>query len=141
MSMRQVAWIGLVAGLLPLKALAQQPYPLHEMNFDMWCQEEKHLPPERCDQRLPQDDAEFEAYRATIEKYEIPWLQRRQSEQNLNQLTVHNDPVDNPIQPSTPSDEHGSTPCTGPVTCSVMPGASQSSPTTPAATPAASSPQ
>jgi hypothetical protein len=127
MDMRRVVWIGLVAGVVPLKALAQEPYPLHEMNFDMWCQEEKHLPPDRCDQRLPQDDAEFEAYRATIEKYEIPYLQQRQQEQNLNQLIVHNDPVDHPIQPSTPQNVGGAPPCSGPVTCSVMPPPSQTS--------------
>lgn len=86
------------------RAVAQsdQPYPLHEMNFDIWCQEEKHLPAARCDRRLPEDDAEFQAYRNKIEQYEVPYLQRRDDEQNLNRVILHNDPVDHPTLPSQP---------------------------------------
>jgi hypothetical protein len=97
-----VVFGGLAGLVLAGKAAAQQPYPLHEMNFDMWCQEEKHLPPARCDKRLPQDDAEFQDYRATIEKYEIPYLQEKRDEQNLNRVIIHGDPLDNPVRPSTP---------------------------------------
>jgi hypothetical protein len=78
-------------------------YPLTEMNFDMWCQEEQHLPPARCDKRLPQDDADFSAYRAKIEDYEIPYLQHRDDEQVLNRVILHNDPIDHPVQPSVPN--------------------------------------
>jgi len=77
-------------------------YPLQEMNFDLWCQEEQHLPPERCDKRLPADDAAFEAYRDKIEKYEIPYLQKKEDEQQFNRVILHNDPVDNPTEPSQP---------------------------------------
>lgn len=94
----------LALGIFAEQALAQgdKPYPLHEMNFDIWCQEQKHLPPARCDQRLPADDAEFQAYRNQIEKYEIPYLQRRNDEENLNRVILHNDPVDHPTLPSQP---------------------------------------
>jgi hypothetical protein len=78
------------------------PLPLYNMNFDLWCQEEQHLPPARCDKRLPQDDAAFTAYRNTIEKYEVPYLERKQQEQNFNRVILHNDPIDHPIQPSQP---------------------------------------
>ncbi len=77
-------------------------YPLQEINFDMWCQEERHLPPERCDKRLPQDDADYRAYVAKIETYEIPYLQRQQDEQNFSREVIHHDPVDHPEQPSAP---------------------------------------
>jgi hypothetical protein len=77
-------------------------YDVRNINFDMWCQEERQLPPERCDKRLPQDDQAFQAYRAKIEKYEIPHLQQQQREQNLNRGILHNDPVDHPTQPSQP---------------------------------------
>jgi hypothetical protein len=77
-------------------------YDLQEMNFDLWCQEEQRLPPERCDKRLPADDAAFEAYRDKIEQYEIPYLQKREDEQQFNRVILHNDPVDNPTQPSQP---------------------------------------
>jgi hypothetical protein len=96
--------------LISGRAFAQgdKPYPLHEMNFDMWCQEEKHFPPDRCDKRLPQDDAEFQAFRNHIEKYEIPYLQRRQDEQNINRVILHNDPVDHPTLPSEPQPDQPS---------------------------------
>ena len=81
------------------------PYPLTEMNFDMWCQEEQHLPPARCDKRLPEDDAAFQAYRNKIENYEIPYLQRKRDEQTLNRVILHNDPVDHPTRPSQPQAE------------------------------------
>lgn len=99
----QAVVLGGVASLVLIgDAFSQQPYPLHDMNFDMWCQEQRHLPPERCDKRLPQDDADFQAYRATIQKYEIPYLQQKRQEQNLNNVIIHGDPLDNPVRPSTP---------------------------------------
>ncbi|HEY2444764.1 MAG TPA: hypothetical protein VGI20_03390 [Rhizomicrobium sp.] len=93
-----------VLAVMAGRVLAQgdKPYALHEMNFDMWCQEQKHYPADRCDRRLPADDAEFQAYRNQIEKYEIPYLQRRRDEQNLNRVILHNDPVDHPTLPSQP---------------------------------------
>jgi hypothetical protein len=104
--MKTIAIVAACIGLVALsgRAMAQgdKPYALHEMNFDVWCQEEKHLPPDRCDKRLPQDDAEFQAYRNQIEKYEVPYLQRRQDEQNINRVILHNDPVGNPTLPSQP---------------------------------------
>lgn len=76
--------------------------PLTNMNYDMWCQEEQHLPPERCDKRLPQDDAAFNAYRAKIENYEVPYLQERKEKDTMNRVILHNDPVDHPSKPETP---------------------------------------
>ena len=87
------------------EAQTDQPYPLTEMNFDMWCQEEQHLPAARCDKRLPEDDAAFQAYRNKIETYEIPYLQRKSHEQTLNRVILHNDPVDHPTRPSQPQAE------------------------------------
>jgi hypothetical protein len=59
-------------------ALAQRNGNLQvkEMNFDLWCQEQAGLPAERCDKRNAQDNAAFEAYRAKVEAYELPYLQR-----------------------------------------------------------------
>ena len=95
---------GFAVALFAARVSAQgaRPYPLHEMNFDMWCQEEQHLPPERCDKRLPQDDAAFQAYSNKIENYEIPYLQHQGNEQTINRDIVHNDPVDHPTLPSQP---------------------------------------
>jgi len=77
-------------------------YQLHEITFDMWCQEQQHLDPDRCDKRLPEDEQAFEAYVDTIQKYEIPYLQERQKREDYDRTLLHNDPVDNPTQPSTP---------------------------------------
>jgi len=104
-TMMRASLYGFVAvALLAVRADAQSStaLPLTEMNFDLWCQEEQHLPPDRCDKRLPQDDAAFDAYRTKIENYEVPYLEKREQSDNLNQVLLHNDPVDHPVQPSTP---------------------------------------
>ena len=69
------------AALVSQPALAQRNgnYQVKEMNFDLWCQEQAGLPVERCDKRTPQDEATFEAYRAKVEAYEIPYLQQKNS--------------------------------------------------------------
>lgn len=85
-------------------------YNVQEMNFDMWCQEQKHLPPARCDKRLPEDDAAFNAYQSKIERYEIPYLKEQQRQLQLNTGILHNDPVDHPDQPSQPQSQEPSTP-------------------------------
>ena len=97
---RTLLVVGLIAVASP--AAAQPPlagYKLHEMNFDMWCQETKHYPPERCDKRLPKDNTAFEAYVSTVEKYEVPYLQKQQQKQQFNRDIMHNDPIDNPQGP------------------------------------------
>jgi hypothetical protein len=92
----------IVAGAVALfsaRAQAQsERYHLEDINFDMWCQEEQHLPPDRCDRRLPGDDAAFAAYVDKIETYEIQNLQRKEKEENLNQVIIHSDPIDHPSE-------------------------------------------
>lgn len=79
-------------------------YALHEVNFDMWCQEERHLPPERCDKRLPQDDAEFQAYANKIEGYETQQLNQDAQQRRLDQAITRSDPSANTAgtPPTTP---------------------------------------
>ena len=72
-------------------------YDVKTMNFDMWCQEEQHLDPDRCDKRTPQDEKDFEGYRAKIEEYEIPYLQQQQNDIALDRNILNKDPVDNPV--------------------------------------------
>ena len=67
------------------------------MNFDMWCQEQQHLAPERCDKRTPEDEKVFEAYRDQIEQYEVPYLKQQQKDLAISRDVMHNDPVDNPV--------------------------------------------
>jgi len=74
--------------------------PLTDMNFDMWCQEEAKLPPDRCDKRLPEDDAAFTAYRDKIQNYEYQYLRQRNQTENLDRTLLHNDPVDHPDKAS-----------------------------------------
>ena len=98
-----------IAQDIPVPSDPQGPadirYDVQNMNFDMWCQEQQHLSPDRCDKRLPQDDADFNAYRAKIERYEIPYLQRQQKQLQINSDILHNDPVDHPNRPSEPSQQ------------------------------------
>ena len=101
-NMTRIALLALAAIGLASSANAQSGVQLHEMNFDMWCQENQHLPPARCDKRLPDDDAAFQAYQAKIQSYEVPYLQQREQKDNMNRVILHNDPVDHPTTPSQP---------------------------------------
>src|ERR1700677_2516144 len=112
-TLRACLLAAVAAVILAARAEAQDSggrYALHEINFDMWCQEERHLPPDRCDKRLPQDDADYRAYVAKIETYEIQYLQKKQDEENLERVIVHNDPVDHPTETSAPVVNQTSTP-------------------------------
>ncbi len=77
-------------------------YPVQEMNFDLWCQEEAGLPAERCDKRSAQDEAAFEAYRSKVEAYEIPYLQQKSNAARLDTDILRNDPVDRPSNQNPP---------------------------------------
>jgi hypothetical protein len=93
-------WIVLsFLGAVAMAAQAQVgSYPVRSLDFDIWCTEEEHLPADRCDQRLPEDMQKFEAYRAIIERYELPYLQRKEQELRFNHDILHNDPLDNSVQ-------------------------------------------
>jgi hypothetical protein len=84
-------------GAAPASAQRNGNYPVQEMNFDLWCQEQAGLPAERCDKRTAQDEAAFEAYRAKVEAYEIPYLQQKENAARLDTDIMRNDPVDRPI--------------------------------------------
>ena len=89
-----------IVALLAVPAQAQRGggnYDVKELNFDLWCQEDAGLSPERCDKRSAEDEATFEAYRAKIEQYEIPYLQQKDNNARLDRDILHNDPVDNPV--------------------------------------------
>ncbi|HTW33730.1 MAG TPA: hypothetical protein VMD53_03855 [Rhizomicrobium sp.] len=87
-----------LAILIASGADAQQSWrnKFQPMNFDMWCQEHKHLPPERCDKRLPQDDAEFQAYANKIENYETQQLNQNAQDRRINRAIQNSDPSSNP---------------------------------------------
>jgi hypothetical protein len=91
------AVVCLTAVSLPTSAQRNGNYRVQEMNFDLWCQEQAGLPAERCDKRTAQDEATFEAYRAKVEAYEIPYLQQKQNAARLDTDILRNDPVDRPI--------------------------------------------
>jgi hypothetical protein len=99
-----------LALVLPVGAAWAQGanYDVKTMNFDLWCQEQQHLDPDRCDKRLPGDEKDFEAYRATIERYEIPYLQEKQNAVALDRNILNKDPVDNPITQDAQSQQQRS---------------------------------
>ncbi len=106
--------LALVPFLAPAGAQNQR-YPVQTINFDLWCQETQHLAPDRCDKRLPDDEAAFEAYRAKVEKYEIPYLKGQESGAQLDRTILHSDPVDNPVnQNSSAADQQPVNPANPP---------------------------
>jgi hypothetical protein len=91
--------IAAAASLAAVGPLAAQPNPnrdIKTMNFDLWCQEQAALPPARCDKRMPEDESAFEAHRASIEHYEIPYRSAQYDQARVNQDIMNNDPIDNP---------------------------------------------
>jgi len=91
-----IAAAAVFLGLAPAGAQSDR-YAVRTINFDLWCQETQHLPPDRCDKRTPRDEADYEAYRAKVEKYEIPYLQGQQTGAQLDRTILHADPIDNPV--------------------------------------------
>lgn len=85
-----------LATFLSVQATAQTPYQnARGSNFDIWCQEHKNLPAARCDQRRPEDEKAYEAYRNKIGGYEETLKLKRQQKEQQDKTFLHNDPVDN----------------------------------------------
>lgn len=106
----------LLAVFLPASVLAQPlppapPYggrlDVQPLNFDLWCQETAKLPPDRCDKRLPEDDAAFNEFRSKVERYEVPYLKEKQHKAVINRAILHAEPSQNPAnnsqQPPAPN--------------------------------------
>jgi hypothetical protein len=85
-----------LAATVPAAAQRNGNFPVTEMNFDLWCQEQAGLPVERCDKRTTEDNAAFETFRAKVEAYEIPYLQQKANAARMDRDMLRNDPVDNP---------------------------------------------
>ena len=87
-----------IVGAVLLAATAAQAQTMHynvkTMDFDLWCTEQQHLPYERCGKRLPDDVKKFEAYRAVVERYEIPYLQGKEQKLRFDRDILHDDPID-----------------------------------------------
>jgi hypothetical protein len=93
------ALIAAAASFAVISPAAAQPAPNPDsetMNFDLWCQEQKAFPPERCDKHTPEDESAFEAYRTKIEHYEIPRGSAQYNQGRVNRDIMNADPVDNP---------------------------------------------
>jgi hypothetical protein len=101
MGFLRTKWLVVLALILPAAtpgAFAQgSNYDVKTMNFDMWCQEQAHLPADRCDKRTAEDEKTFEDYRTKIERYEVPYLQQQQKDLAVHRDIMHSDPVDNPL--------------------------------------------
>ena len=71
-------------------------YPVEEMNFDLWCQEQAGLPAERCDRRTAADEDAFEDFQQELGPYEAQNQRKAQQELWLDRDFLDNDPIDNP---------------------------------------------
>ena len=58
-------------------------YDVKTLTFELWCQETQRYPTERCNARRPADVAAFEAYRASIERYELQYLKQVDRERQI----------------------------------------------------------
>lgn len=86
------------AGFAATSPTVAQPTPnpdIETMNFDLWCQEQAALPAARCDKHAPEDESAFEAYRAKIERYEIPGSSAQYNQGRVNRDIMNTDPIDN----------------------------------------------
>jgi hypothetical protein len=71
-------------------------YDVKTLTFELWCQETQRYPAERCDARRPADLAAFEAYRASIERYELQYLKQVDRERQIRD-SVNRDPMQSTI--------------------------------------------
>jgi hypothetical protein len=96
-----VLLLGLLAGVLAGAGPASaRDYGLVTMNFDLWCQEEAHLPAHRCDRRTAADEKAFEDFQQQLSPYEAQNLRGARQEQWLDRNFLENDPIDNPEMPT-----------------------------------------
>lgn len=71
-------------------------YDVKTLTFELWCQETQRYPIERCNARRPADVAAFEAYRASIERYELQYLKQMDRERQIRD-SVTRDPMQSTI--------------------------------------------
>jgi len=71
-------------------------YDVKQLTFELWCQETQRYPADRCDARRPADVAAFEAYRASIERYELQYLKQVDRERQIRD-SVNRDPMQSTI--------------------------------------------
>ena len=76
------------------QAQPRRNYNVPIMNYDMWCMETMNLPYERCSRRQPADVEAFEAFRTTIQSYEIPHLQQKNKDARIESDILRSDPID-----------------------------------------------
>lgn len=91
-----IASAGSLMAVAPAAAQSNPTPDAKTMNFDLWCQSHAALPPARCDRRTREDEKAFEAYRAALERYEIPNRSAQYNQGRVNRDIMNNDPVDNP---------------------------------------------
>ena len=80
--------VAAAVGLLATPALAANDsatttFNVQNMTFEMWCQDTQRYAYDRCEARRPDDVKDFETYRATVENYEIQYLQERDRDEQL----------------------------------------------------------
>jgi len=79
--------------VLPVRAETLR-YPVKSIDFDIWCTEVEHIAWQRCEKRQPEDIQKFEAYRHTVEHYEIQYLRDKEYVVHFDETILRNDPID-----------------------------------------------
>jgi hypothetical protein len=63
------------------------PFDVHELTFDLWCQQAQRYSDERCKARTDADVKAFEDYRQAVEHYELDYLKQQQRDRDLEYQT------------------------------------------------------
>jgi hypothetical protein len=71
---------------------SSQPFDVHEMTFDLWCQQTQRYSIERCQARSDADVKAFEDYRDSVERSELDFLKQQQRDRDL-QYRANRDPT------------------------------------------------
>ena len=66
---------------------SSHPYDVHELTFDLWCQQAQRYSEDRCKARSDADVKAFEDYRDAVERYELDFLKQQQRDRELEYHT------------------------------------------------------
>ena len=94
MVFRAALVLAAMSAALPGAQAQRRNYDVRPMNFDIWCQESMALPASRCLKREPADVEAFETHSRQIQAYEIPHLQQKNRQAQIEANILHSDPVD-----------------------------------------------
>jgi hypothetical protein len=62
-------------------------FGVRSMDFNLWCQQTQRYAAERCAARRAEDVRAFEAYRGSVERYELDYLKQMRRDEQVRERT------------------------------------------------------